>query len=59
MTSKKFSTPKGYESLNQTEDHISNIGQGFYKRNEAGDLIMAFWVRPENGNSGGVLMGEC
>ena len=57
MTAKKFSTPKGYESLNQTEDHIANIGQGFYKRNEAGDLIMAFWVRPENGNSGGVAHG--
>ena len=57
MTSIKFSTPKGYETLNQTEDHIANIGQGFYKRNEAGDLIMAFWVRPENGNSGGVAHG--
>ena len=57
MTAKKFSTPKGYESLNQTEDHIANIGQGFYKRNDAGDLIMAFWVRPENGNSGGVAHG--
>ena len=42
MVSKKFSIPKGYEILNQTEDHIENIGQGFYKRNEAGDLIMAF-----------------
>ena len=59
MVSKKFSTPKGYEILNQTEDHIANIGQGFYKRNEAGDLIMAFWVRPENGNSGGVAHGGC
>ena len=57
MTAKKFSTPRGYESLNQTEDHIANIGQGFYKRNEAGNLIMAFWVRPENGNSGGVAHG--
>ena len=57
MTAKKFSTPKSYESLNQTEDHIANIGQGFYKRNDAGDLIMAFWVRPENGNSGGVAHG--
>ena len=57
MVSKKFSTPKGYEILNQTEYHIANIGQGFYKRNEAGDLIMAFWVRPENGNSGGVAHG--
>ena len=45
MTAKKFSTPKGYESLNQTEDHIANIGQGFYKRNDAGDLIMAFWAQ--------------
>ena len=42
MTSKNFSTPKDYETLNQTEAHIANIGQGFYKRNEAGDLIMAF-----------------
>ena len=57
MTAKKFSTPKGYESLNQTEDHIANIGQGFYKRNDSGDLIMAFWVRAENGNSGGVAHG--
>ena len=57
MVSKKFSIPKGYEILNQTEDHIANIGQGFYRRNEAGDLIMAFWVRPENGNSGGVAHG--
>ena len=57
MTTEKFSTPEGYETLNQTEDHIAHIGQGFYKRNEAGQLIMAFWVRPENGNSGGVAHG--
>ena len=57
MTPKKFSTPEGYEALNQTENHIGHIGQGFYKRNEEGNLVMAFWVRPENGNSGGVAHG--
>tara|TARA_B100000579_G_scaffold404174_1_gene388781 strand:+ start:385 stop:801 length:417 start_codon:yes stop_codon:yes gene_type:complete len=57
MTPKKFLTPEGYEALNQTENHIGHIGQGFYKRNEEGNLVMAFWVRPENGNSGGVAHG--
>lgn len=57
MTSQNFSCPQGYEPLNQTENHIAHIGQGFYKRNEEGNLVMAFWVRPENGNSGGVAHG--
>ena len=57
MTSKKFLIPEGYEALNQTENHIGHIGQGFYRRNEQGNLVMAFWVRPENGNSGGVAHG--
>ena len=51
MVSKKFSTPKGYEILNQTEYHIANIGQGFYKRNEAEDLKTEILVE--------LLMGEC
>ena len=57
MTSQNFSTPEGYENITQSEDHIAHIGQGFYKRNETGDLVMAFWVMPENGNSGGVAHG--
>ena len=57
MTSKKFLIPEGYEALKQTENHIGHIGQGFYRRNEKGNLVMAFWVRPENGNSGGVAHG--
>ena len=42
MTSQNFSTPEGYENITQSEDHIAHIGQGFYKRNETGDLVWKF-----------------
>jgi acyl-coenzyme A thioesterase PaaI-like protein len=57
MNEDKFKLPNGYKKIDQTESHIAHIGQGFYKRNDAGSLVMAFWIRPENGNSGGVAHG--
>ena len=57
MNEDKFPLPNGYKKIEQTESHISHIGQGFYKRNDSGNLVMAFWIRPENGNSGGVAHG--
>ena len=57
MKEDNFPVPKGYKKIDQTEMHIEHIGQGFYKRDAEGNLVMAFWIRPENGNSGGVAHG--
>jgi len=52
-----YPNPEGYEPINQTEHHIRNIGEGFYKRDEEGNLIMAFWIKKENCNSADVAHG--
>ena len=57
MKEDNFPVPKGYKKIVQTEMHIEHIGQRFYKRDAEGNLVMAFWIRPENGNSGGVAHG--
>ena len=54
---KKYSIPEGYELINQTEHHIRHIGDGYYKRDEDGNLIMAFWIKKENCNSADVAHG--
>ena len=54
---KKYSIPKGYELINQTEHHIRHIGDGYHKRDEEGNLIMAFWIKKENCNSADVAHG--
>mgnify|MGYP001268188085 FL=1 len=54
---KKYSIPEGYELINQTEHHIRHIGDGYHKRDENGNLIMAFWIKKENCNSADVAHG--
>ena len=54
---KKYSIPEGYELINQTEHHIRHIGDGYHKRDEEGNLIMAFWIKKENCNSADVAHG--
>lgn len=54
---KKYPVPKGFKILNQTEHHIGHIGQGFHKRDEKDNLVMAFWIRKENCNSADVAHG--
>ena len=54
---KKYSIPEGYELINQTEHHIRHIGDGYLKRDEDGNLIMAFWIKKENCNSADVAHG--
>jgi acyl-coenzyme A thioesterase PaaI-like protein len=54
---KKYSIPEGYELINQTEHHIRHIGDGYHKRDEDGNLIMAFWIKKENCNSAAVSHG--
>ena len=39
-----YPAPEGYEPINQTEHHIRHIGDGFHRRDEEGNLIMAFWT---------------
>ena len=60
MSSNKnsYPIPEGYKEIEfQTEHHIDHIGKGFHKKDAEGNLIMAFYVKPENGNSGGVAHG--
>ena len=60
MSSNKnsYPIPDGYKEIEfQTEHHIDHIGKGFHKKDAEGNLIMAFYVKPENGNSGGVAHG--
>ena len=60
MSSNKnsYPIPEGYKEIElQTEHHIDHIGKGFHKKDAEGNLIMAFYVKPENGNSGGVAQG--
>ena len=52
-----YPAPKGYEPINQTEHHIRHIGDGFHRRDEEGNLIMAFWIKKENCNSADVAHG--
>ena len=54
---KKYSIPDGYELINQTEHHIRHIGDGYHKRDEDGNLIMAFWIKKQNCNSADVAHG--
>ena len=54
---KKYHIPEGYELINQTEHHIRHIGDGYHKRDEDGNLIMAFWIKKENCNSADVAHG--
>ena len=54
---KKYSIPEGYELINQTEHHIRHIGDGYHKRDEDGNLIMAFWIKKQNCNSADVAHG--
>ena len=54
---KKYSIPEGYEPINQTENHIRHIGDGYHKRDEDGNLIMAFWIKKQNCNSADVAHG--
>ena len=53
----KYPIPEGFEPIHQTEHHIRNIGEGFYRRDEEGNLIMAFWIKKENCNSADVAHG--
>ena len=53
----KYPIPEGFEPIHQTEHHIHNIGEGFYRRDEEGNLIMAFWIKKENCNSADVAHG--
>ena len=48
MIKDNFPVPEGFKIIDQTENHIAHIGQGFYKRNDNGSLVMAFWIRSEN-----------
>ncbi len=60
MSSNKnsYPIPDGYKEIEfQTENHIDHIGKGFHKKDAEGNLVMAFYVKPENGNSGGVAHG--
>ena len=60
MSSNKnsYPIPDGYKEIEfQTEHHIDHIGKGFHKKDAEGNLVMAFYVKPENGNSGGVAHG--
>ena len=57
MIKDNFPVPEGFKIIDQTENHIAHIGQGFYKRNDNGSLVMAFWIRSENSNSAGVAHG--
>ena len=57
MIKDNFPVPEGFKIIDQTENHIAHIGQGFYKRNDNGSLVMAFWIRSENTNSAGVAHG--
>ena len=52
-----YPAPEGYEPINQTEHHIRHIGDGFNRRDEDGNLIMAFWIKKENCNSADVAHG--
>ena len=52
-----YPAPEGYEPINQTEHHIRHIGDGFHRRDEEGNLIMAFWIKKENCNSADVAHG--
>ena len=57
MSSNKnsYPIPDGYKEIEfQTEHHIDHIGKGFHKKDAEGNLVMAFYVKPENGNSGAV-----
>ena len=54
---KKYPVPEGFEIINQTEHHIRHIGQGFHKRDEKNNLVMAFWIKKENCNSADVAHG--
>ena len=47
----KYPIPEGFEPIHQTEHHIRNIGEGFYRRDEEGNLIIAFWIKKENCNA--------
>ena len=42
-----YPAPKGYEPINQTEHHSRHMGDGFHRRDEDGNLIMAFWIKKE------------
>jgi len=52
-----YPAPEGYEPINQTEHHIRHIGDGFHRRDDEGNLIMAFWIKKENCNSADVAHG--
>ena len=54
---KKYPVPEGYERINQTEHHIQHLGDCFYRRDEEGNLIIAFWIKKENCNSANVAHG--
>ena len=54
---KKYPLPEGYERINQTEHHIQHLGDCFYRRDEEGNLIIAFWIKKENCNSADVAHG--
>ena len=50
MSSNKnsYPIPDGYKEIEfQTEHHIDHIGKGFHKKDTEGNLVMAFYVKPE------------
>ena len=57
LKEKKYPVPEGYERINQTEHHIKHLGDCFYRRDEEGNLIIAFWIKKENCNSADVAHG--
>jgi acyl-coenzyme A thioesterase PaaI-like protein len=54
---KNYPVPEGFEVIKQTEHHIRHIGEAFHKRDEDGNLVMAFWIKKENCNSANVAHG--
>ncbi|MDG2061344.1 MAG: PaaI family thioesterase [SAR86 cluster bacterium] len=49
--------PKGYKKLEIAQPHIETLGPGYYKREEDGQLVFAFYVKPENCNQAGSAHG--
>ena len=49
--------PEGYKKLDIMQPHIEKLGPGYYKRDEDGAFIFAFYVKPENCNKAGSAHG--
>jgi len=49
--------PEGYKKLDISQPHIAELGPGYYKRTEDGQLIFAFYVKLQNCNQSGSVHG--